>query len=55
VRRDGGLSLTPAGASFEEKLGIRYHYAAFTPCMIPSAEYPSLFTASQTLPRWVKC
>lgn len=48
-----GSSLTAAGASFAEKLGLRYHYVSFTPCVIPSAEHPNLFIKSQTLPGWV--
>ncbi len=48
-----GSSLTAAGASFAEKLPLRYHYVSFTPCVLPSAEHPSLFTKSQSLPRWL--
>ena len=48
-----GSTLTSAGASFAEKLSIPYHYVSFTPCAIPSAEHPSLFTKSQGLPRWL--
>lgn len=48
-----GSTLTAAGASFAEKQGLRYHSVAFSPCVIPSAEHPSLFTKSQGLPRWL--
>lgn len=48
-----GSTLTSAGASFAEKFNLRYHYVSFSPCAIPSAEHPSLFTKSQSLPRWL--
>lgn len=48
-----GSTLTSAGSSLAEKYSFRYHYVSFSPCVIPSAEHPSLFTKSQALPRWV--
>jgi vancomycin aglycone glucosyltransferase len=48
-----GASVTCAGSSHAEKLGIPYCYVMFSPSLLPSAFHPAPTCPYLHLPRWV--
>ena len=53
VDRIIGASIQIGAPSAAELHGIPYRYVVFCPALLPSAQYPPMVVAAQTLPRWL--